>query len=236
MNIFRFGRSILFLAAAVALSSCHANVLYRIDIHSDKIATITLHETLDSQLYALVSSSGGSDPFGLATARKQGWNISQRATPGGGVAIGLQRNIPVALLSKVISSSLSPVDPRSGGIAMPKISIATHRSFLSNRLAVHAVFPAFIGKKRSTMDSVGASMAASLISIRLQLRAPGKIVSTNGAALANGFVQWTISPLRPTPIVYVVDAPNVADEIVLLLVGAALLVVIGFGITRRRRV
>ncbi|MDH2909058.1 MAG: hypothetical protein HKL92_00480 [Candidatus Eremiobacteraeota bacterium] len=236
MNLSRFGRCILVVAGIVALSSCHANVLYRIDIHPDNIATITLHETFDSELYALASSSGGSDPFGLVLARKQGWNISQHATSGGGMSIVLNRNVPVAQISSAISGSLSPADPGSARLSMPKMSITSRHAFFSNRVAVHAVFPAVIRKHHSAMDAVGASMAASLISIQLQLRAPGKIVSTNGAALANGFVQWTISPIRPTPIVYVVEVPNVANVIILLLAGVALLVVVGFAVARQRRV
>lgn len=70
---------VMFLAVAsvVALTGCHADITYKIDVHPNNTATVAMREVLDDQLYNIVvNQSQSSDPFNAAAARQNGWTVA----------------------------------------------------------------------------------------------------------------------------------------------------------------
>jgi hypothetical protein len=76
-------------------------------------------------------------------------------------------------------------------------------------------------------------MAASMISLHLELRTPGTVVNTNGDKTPDGFVRWNVGLTTPTPISYVVQAPNLGH--ILIAVLTAIILGIGIILVIRRR-
>ncbi len=235
-----FARIALFLVSLSVLSACHADILYRLDVHSNNTTTLTLRETFDGALYQMALGTGNADPFGLQSARKAGWSVSQRNLPNGGHVIELHRLVPTAAIPKAFAE-VAQNTPSTGPIETPQVEIAKHSAFFSDTYSVHAVLPAMIphgGASQSPFSSMDTAMEASMLGLYFQLRAPGAVVETNGARLKNGYVQWHLNPNAPTPISYVVKAPaveNITKTIVAIVpIILAFIVSIFFVIKRRR--
>ncbi len=230
-------RAVLFLVSISLLSACHADILYRLDVHSNNTTTLTLRETFDSALYQMALGIGKTDPFGLDDARKAGWSVSQRRLPNGSHVIELRRLIPTAALSNAFAEVVQHM-PGTGPIGAPNVEIAKRANFFSDTYSVHAVLPAMIANGRSSktpFSSMGTAIGESMLGLYFQLRAPGAIMETNGARLKNGYVQWRLNPNAPTPISYVVKAPaveNITGAIIAIIL--VLIASIAFLIKRRR--
>lgn len=232
-----FPRLIFLLISITMLSACHADILYRLDIHANKTATVTLHESLDGELYQMVVGSGGADPLGIIAARKAGWTVSQHTLPDGGRVIELTDIVPVAKVSNILAEVLQSAGGSVGRGKMPALGLVEHRGLFFNDFSLRTAIPGIISKSASSntsFSSMGQAMAASVMSLRFQLRAPGTVIKTNGTPLKNGYVQWDLNPNEPTPISYVVEVPAVKH--ILSIVVTALLVLVGaFAFVLRKR-
>lgn len=231
-------RIAVFLISISVLTACNADILYRLDIHTNNTATMTFRETFDSELYQLALESGSSDPFGIDAARKSGWKISQRDLPGGKHRIELQRVVPIAEVSNAFNGIVQKAVGTAPN-ASPKIAIAKHSSFFFNTYAVHMLLPPMLadgGSSQAPIARLGETITASIIALHFQLRAPGAVVATNGTQLSNGYVQWDLRPNAPTPISYIVKVPAVTNIVGALVVAfLAIVAAMFFLITWRRR-
>lgn len=230
-------RMALLLVVISALSACHADILYRLDIHANKTATLTLRENFDGELYQAALGSGGTDPFGLIAIHKAGWQVAQRDLPEGGHSIELTRTVPIADIAKALTAVMTSGPSGTGAVVVPRVEIAERRHFFSNTFSVNTVLPAMLAHKNSSetpFSAMNDSLAASVMALHFQLRAPGKLVNTNGTLLKNGYVQWDLNPNAPTPIAYVVDVPAVAN-ISMTIVAAFLLLAAALVFIFRKR-
>lgn len=232
-------RMALLLVVISALSACHADMLYRIDIHANKTATLTTRATLDDAIYQALLGSGGADPFGLIADHKAGWQVAQRELPDGRHLIVETRTVPGADIAKTLAEVLTGASGGTEAAGVPRVEIAERRQFFSNSLSVHTVIPAILAlvqnKSSETPSSaMDDSILESVVAAHFQLRAPGKLVNTNGTLLKNGYVQWDLNWNAPTPIAYVVDVPAVAN-ISMTIVAAFLLLAAALVFIFRKR-
>lgn len=211
------------------LAGCHADVTFLFDVHRNGSVTATTREVMDDQLYQLaLNQNTGGDPLGIARLQQQGWAVARSVDENGN---------HIVTISKVLSRrdlNNPNAAPALRGAAPPFTSLAIDRSpgFFVERDSLSATVPPLLPFALSTLNrpysAFATDMLASIVALHFELRAPGKVLATNGQAAPNGYTRWDLSLQSPTKILYRVRIVRV-DTILLLvlvflLVGASVFV------------
>lgn len=229
----RFLGSALLAVAALTLSACHIDLTYSVDLHPNHTATVGVRETYDDQVYQLAQSTGKADPLGIGIARKAGWRVTAKVDPSGNHVITMTRVVPSAQLDGALAGALHvvaaqvsfPNEPQR-----PKLTWTQSGGIFDTLDHVRMRFPA----PMPSNDEVDTEMAESVVSVRLKMRAPGSLVTTNGTMEPNGFVVWTIPPDRATVIRYETRSVNVRAYVIIVLCVSLLLAFAAIAIVRMR--
>jgi hypothetical protein len=93
--------------------------------------------------------------------------------------------------------------------------------------SLSATVPALLPFAMSTLnrpyEAFATDMLGSVVSLHPELRAPGKVLATNGEATPSGFTRWDLSLQSPTRILYSVRIVRIDDIFLLVLVLVAML-------------
>lgn len=225
---FRFA---LLVAAGVLLTACHADIAYKFDVHSAKLVTVTVHESIDDQLYAMArSQSTNNDPFGMDAAQRAGWAISRTVDDEGNHVLDATKTLGVADLA-ALKYSGSPM-PGPGGKSLdinPTRFTTTRGLFIDTHtmnVTVPPIMPPSQTDSSNPFAAEGTAVVASMIGLHLELRTPWTLVSTNGEKLPDGFVRWNLAFQSPTDLVYTVKTPDVPHIAVAIAAAVVLLVLV----------
>ncbi len=188
---------------------------------------------MDDDLYRLaLSQNANGDPFGLAQLQREGWNVSRVYEANADHIVTISK-----LLSPRDLSVRGGTAPR--GVALPVSSISLSRSgtFFVERDSVTATIAPLLPWAEVTLKRPYASVAwaviASAVALHLELRTPGRVLTTNGETTPDHFVRWDLSFRAPTTILYKVRVVRV-DRIAMILIALAVLVFIGYWALRLR--
>lgn len=222
--------------AAIALpilSACHADVTFQFDMHRNGSVTATTREILDDQLYQLANQNTGADPLGISRLQQQGWSVSRAADQNGNHIISISK----VLGRRELSNPNAAMALR--GAAPPFSSLVISRSpgFFVEQDALSATIPALLPFAMSTLNrpysAFATDMLASVVALHFELRAPGRVLTTNGETTPSGFTRWDLSLQAPTKVFYSVRIVRI-DEIVLSVLVAAVLGIAVFVALRQR--
>lgn len=206
--------AVALLAMCLLLVACHSDVTYRYVVNPNGSVTVSSVENMDAQMYQMATSqaSPGSDPFGVNTAQAQGWTVSRVVNDDGSHVITLSRTF-----SRSEAPDLNAVKaPGSEGQNFPITwSHSSTSGFFTNVETYHATFSfptPTPGPQTSQEDAQTQAMAmnmmSSVVGLHLELKTPGKVVSTNGETTTDGYVRWDLSFAHPTEMDYTVQEPN----------------------------
>jgi hypothetical protein len=231
-------RVLCLLSLALTLTGCKANITYRFDLHPDSTVTVAINEKVDDQFFNLArSQSKDGDPFGLDAAKRSGWIVARSVTDDGDRLNSMTRTVALSALKDSLGNgSASP-----GMISAPLTSfnpaaVSTTVGLITDKSVVNATFPALMPKSGTDSENAyagaAAAMVSSIISMHLELKAPGKIIYTNGDMTPDGAVRWNLNLQSPTSIEYTVQSVNIPHIIIGIaaLMAAALI----FFFARRR--
>lgn len=205
------------------LTACHADVTFQFDMHRNGSVTATTREVLDDQLYQLaLNQTTGGDVLGISRLQQQGWNVSRALDASGNHIVTISKVLaPRELSSPNAANALQGASP-------PFSSLAISRSpgFFVEQDSLSATVPALLPFAMSTLNrsysAFATDMLASVVALHFELRAPGRVLATNGETAPGGFTRWDLSLQSPTKILYSVRIVRI-DEIALLVVVAGVL-------------
>lgn len=201
------------LASTLLLSGCHADITERIVADSNDKVTVTYLESLDSELFRAVSKVGGTDPFRLALARSEGWQVSDSVTNAGGHLVSYSKTAPIDELSALkLPDGDHPLSgaPLDGFNFSPSSVLPFHISLSkttpqSGSLKAQ-VLPALSSPEqvitRPGHDPNAASAVAnalqnakavdSIVDVHLEIKTPKDVAAANGNTMTDGSVQWDL--------------------------------------------
>lgn len=217
------------MSAAFILAGCHATVTLSFNVHPNNTVTVNVREVLDDQLYQLVENQDdGNSDFGVASAQAQGWVASRSVDEDDNHIILMSKTFTMAEFANAFTNGNLPA---SAGTSIPLdiAAITQTRGLFTDTESLSTTIPAPMPSSQpdagNPWASAGEAMAASVVSLHLQLKTPGKVVSTNGETLPDGTVQWDLALQSPTAVQYVAQTPDVAHIAWVIVVGIVLLVV-----------
>jgi hypothetical protein len=228
------------MVTTLLLTGCHADITYRLDVHSNNTVTVAIREKLDDQFYNMaVSQSKDGDPFGAEAAKKAGWEVSKSVNDDGDHVNLLTRTVPLDSLKEALSTG-----PSANGVGAPiaidPSSMTRTVGFLTDRSVLHVAIPAPMGKPETastTRNPLGASasaMVSSIVSMHFELKTPGKVLDTNGDTTSDGAVRWNLNLQGPTDVQYTVETTDLPHAILLATILLAV-IVLGIVVMRHRK-
>jgi hypothetical protein len=121
-------------------------------------------------------------------------------------------------LNAALTGSLAAVPSQQGMPRVHGILLQTHlvQGLLHNTDQIRVVIPASI-RADANGSGMGSAMASSIVALHFELRAPGKLVYTNGYITPGGFVRWDIPLTRPTIVRYDTQVPNYGGYLIIVL-------------------
>ena len=206
------------------LTACHADVTFQFDVHRNGTVTATTRDVLDDQLYQLgFNQNTGTDPLGISRLQQQGWAVSRAVDNDGNHVITMSK----VLRRQELSSPSAAVALRGAAPPFSSLNISRSPAFFVERDSLSATVPALLSLALSTVNrhysSFATDMLGSVVALHFELRAPGKVLATNGAAAPNGFTRWDLNLQSPTRILYSVRIVRIDRIVLVVLVLAALL-------------
>src|SRR5260221_8884827 len=122
---------------AVILAGCHTSAKVAVRVRADGSGTIDVDVALDRA--ARVAVAGGSSKPGLpdipiGDLRTRGWTASERAAPGGGEVVRLEKQF---VGEAGLTAAFADLDGRSG--ALREVRVVRTRSLLRDRDGVSLV-------------------------------------------------------------------------------------------------
>jgi hypothetical protein len=220
----------------ILLAGCHADITYRFDLRGDGTALVTTREVIDGQLYDLaLSQNTNGDPFGADKMQQEGWTVTRVEDESGNHVITISKQLDRDELKDAGS-----ITPALRGTSLPfspsevssSVGLFVERDSLS--LTIPALLPLAMQNGGSSyaggpFAGAASAMLASMVSLHLDLRTPGKVLSTNGETMPDGFVRWDLNLQAPTTIEYSVQRiysgrVTAAVIIALLILGSILVV------------
>ena len=236
-------RVLLLVLSGLVLSACHADVTYRIDLHSNGTATVAVLETVDEQLYQM-AQSGGGDPFDVAGLTRRGWTVVKRGVDeDGNHLLEIARTVPFDSLSQVLNA-IVPANARAQTGIRPAITLHVSRTHhvLSDVTTLRQTIPPIVAPSSTDAQDPFAgmdeAMTASMLSMHLELRAPGTVVAGNGERTGSGYMRWPLNLSKPTKIVYSVRAwsiMSIAAMVAVLLIAASIIAIVVVRLFSQRR-
>lgn len=232
--------AILAAVGVLVLAGCHADITYRFDVHPNRTVTVTVKELIDDQFYQLaVSQNPSDDPFEFRTAKNDGWVIARSIDQNGNHSIIATKTVP---LNQIQGKDALPglMDSKSSPIHFAELKKSN--GLFVDTSTLQETIPAPMSNARlqsaDAMAAAGASMAASMISMRLDLRMPGWVTATNGERMADGYTRWTIDLRHPTVIRYTAQTPDSAHIVIAVVLAIVLTLLAALtgraGLQRRR--
>jgi hypothetical protein len=231
----RSGAASLGLSAAVMLpflAGCHADVTFQFDLHRNGSALATTREVMDDQLYQLaLNQNAGSDPFGIERLQRDGWSVTRALDQNGNHIVTISK----LLSRRELSNPNAATALRGAAPPFTSLQISRVPGFFVERDSLSATVPALLPFALSTLNRPSAAFAtemlASVVALHLELRAPGRVLATNGEATPAGFTRWDLSLGSPTNISYSVRIVRI-DEIFLLVLVVLAMAALGYVVVR----
>lgn len=211
---------------AVVLVGCHADVTFQFDVHRDGSVLATIRELVDDQFYKAALSQS-DDPFGTRRLKLRGFDISTAVDRYDNHIITMSRWIGRDELKELANAAPASSSRLAG---MGPISFSRAPGLFFDRVSLAATIPPLLTLAPSQAGGYSSGIASvfadSVATAHLEIRAPGKVLGTNGALEPDGFVRWDLSMRDPTTIQYaarVVDLWHVlAATIIAVLATVAL--------------
>lgn len=225
----------LSIAPLAFLAACHADVTFRADLHRDGTALLSAREILDDELYALAfSQETRGDPFGVRRLQREGWTLTSVSDARGNHIITLSKQVDARDLGG--RDAVAPV-LRGTPLRYGAIRFARAPGLLFEQDSLAATIPPLLPLALSRMNGLYAgaasSLAASVVSAHLELKAPGRVTATNGTMMPDGAVRWDLDLQGPTEVRYSVRMVNLGHVAAAVVAVSILILAVS---ARRRRV
>lgn len=227
------------VAAMFGLTSCHADITYRFDVHADQTVAVSMKTVLDDQFYELVQSQAeqnNTEPF--YSQVPDGWKLSRTIDASGNHVFSLTRTMPLSELEDDPNILFHPPD-----VSLPRWSsqyLATTIGIFHDHYSLSLTVPAFLGQtpgdESNPYARAGGAMAAGMVGVHVQLKGPWKVVSSNGATTPDGATQWDINLTNPTRIEYNVETLDVTHVAIAIAGVIATIVAATLLLLRRRAI
>ena len=196
--------------------------------------TVSLKERIDDQFYALATSQGGSDTFGFDSAKQAGWTVGKSVDDSGNHLIALTKTMPI---DDIGSGSGMPQFGGGKGLAFDPRALQIRPGLLVDTAKLVATLPAPMPQATNSAANpyaaAGSALIPSVIGVHLELKAPGKVLETNGEATSDGATRWDVNLQKPTAIRYVVQTIDIL-HVAALLVIAAVIAAVAVVVIRKR--
>ncbi len=224
-------------ALALLLGGCAADVTFQIDVRRDGSAVATTREVIDDDLYRMAQrQTAMPDPFGIGTMQHEGWSVATSVDASGNHLVTMSKS-----LSREDFNSLGgtgQATPALRGLFLPLSSVSVSRSpgFFVETDSLSATAPALLpfvqSQLRPPYDELASAML-NAVALHFELRTPGRVLQTNGAAAPGGFTRWNLSLQAPTPMTYRVRVVY-ADRIALVIIFGVAAIALVYRIAIRR--
>jgi len=223
------------IALLLFLAGCRGDVTFRFDLRGDGTALATTTEAMDDQLYRLaMNQSINGDPFGIERLQREGWTVSRSVDESGNHIIAMRKLLTRDDLNNVGSAAAAL---RGGAPPLSSIQFSRVPGFFVEQDSLAATVPALLPFALATVNrrygDLASAILGSVVAVHFELKAPGKILETNGETTPYGFVRWDLSFQAPTKILYTVRSVHFGRIIAIALIALALLLLAISGLNRR---